>query len=188
MDAQEKGGLILINKVEILPTGDEILNGIVIDTNSPAIMEIILEKFPQSEIIRLKPCRDEEEEIIKKLDVCINNSADLIIVIGGSGGGHRYVKSLGKDFTHSALVKYLSEMKYREIYGHNGHLWSKLIAGKKNNSIIINVPGPYVEAVEATKACINYLKNVEDKIYLEDLVEKTSEAVFKQYPVGGKIK
>ncbi|MCY6484125.1 molybdopterin-binding protein [Clostridium aestuarii] len=176
----------MINKAAILPTGDEILNGIVIDTNSPAIMGIILEEFPQCEITRLKPCKDNEEEIINKLEKCICSNIDLIIFIGGSGGGHRYVKGLGKDYTHSALVKYLNEIKFKEIYGYNGHLWSKLIAGKKDKSIIVNVPGPYVEAVEAAKACMNYVKNVGDKIELEELVGKIAEAVLKQYPVYGK--
>ncbi|MDF2616823.1 MAG: molybdopterin binding domain protein, partial [Sedimentibacter sp.] len=52
---QERGGLILLNNVVIIPTGNEILNGIVIDTNSPAIMQIILENYPTCEVTRLKP-------------------------------------------------------------------------------------------------------------------------------------
>lgn len=174
----------MINSVVIIPTGDEILEGIVTDTNSPAIMGIILEKFPSCKIARLSPCMDTEEEILSTIDKCVSDSIDLIILIGGSGGGHRYEATLGKDYTHSALVQYLSDASYKEIYGPNGHMWSKLVVGKKSNSIVVNVPGPYVEAVAASKVCISLLK--EGVVNQDILVENISNAVFMQYPSNKK--
>ena len=58
---------------------------------------------------------------------------------------------MGKDFTHSALERYLDEKSSREIYGKNGHLWCKLICGKKGDTLIVNVPGPYQEAKRPQK-------------------------------------
>lgn len=172
----------MIDRAIIIPTGNEIAKGIVTDTNSPAIMEIILENFPGCEITRLKPCLDIQKEIVQTLDKCVSNNANLIILIGGSGGGHRFVPTLGKDYTHSSLMEYIPKAAYREIYGPNGHLWSKLVVGKKDESLIVNVPGPYAEAVAAAKACIRLLKEgIEDE---NILVEKIADAVFMQYPTN----
>lgn len=186
MDVQKRGGLNLINRAVIIPTGDEILNGIVTDTNSPAIMGLILEAFPQCEVTRVKPVNDTEEKITNKLSECIDKGNELIFLIGGSGGGHRYIPTLGKDYTHSALVKFLPDAEAREIYGANGHLWSKLIAAKKGGSIIITVPGPYVEAVAAAGAAIELLERGEENIDI--IVSKTAEAVLEKYPSGGKLR
>ncbi|TDT61901.1 molybdopterin-binding protein [Fonticella tunisiensis] len=175
----------MVDKVFIIPTGDEILNGTVIDTNSSAIMEMLLENFPACEITRTRPVYDLEEEIIEKLDRCVEKGGDLIFLIGGSGGGHRYIPTLGKDYTHSALTAYLSNVECREIYGPNGHLWSKLVVGEKLKSLIVTVPGPFVEAVAAAKAAIEIIKSGERNLNV--LVEATSKAVFSQYPSGGEI-
>lgn len=186
MDAQKRGGLNLINRAVIIPTGDEILNGIVTDTNSPAIMGLILEAFPQCEVTRVTPVNDMEEKIINKLSECIDRGSQLIFLIGGSGGGHRYIPTLGKDYTHSALVKFLPDAEAREIYGVNGHLWSKLIAARKNGALIITVPGPYVEAVAAAKTAIELLKSGEENICV--IASKIAEAVLQKYPSGGAVK
>lgn len=186
MDVQKKGGSILINKAVIIPTGNEILSGIVVDTNSPAIMQIILENYPKCEITRLTPVMDKEREILKVIDKHVNNSNELVIIIGGSGGGHRYVDTLAEDYTHSALSRYLEDFSAREIYGKNGHLWSKIVCGKKGSTIVINVPGPYVEAIAATKTLISCIKeNITDK---NVLCQNVAETVLSNYPLGGNIR
>lgn len=180
MDVRRKGGIILINNVVIIPTGNEVLSGVVTDTNSPAIMQLILEQYPGCRVIRLKPVSDNEDEIIEQLEECIRENVDLVIFIGGSGGGHRYVSTLAKDFTHSAIEKCISEYKYKEIYGKNGHMWSKLVAARQGNTLVVNVPGPYVEAVEAAKACVKCL--TENERDLNVIVDRISSAVLSKYP------
>lgn len=173
----------MIEKAVIIPTGDEILNGTVVDTNSPAIMGIILEKFPGCEVKREKPVIDKENDIIERLEKVLQEKPDLIILIGGTGGGHRYIPALAGDFTHSALMKALPRASYRELFGSNGHLWSRLTCGEKSGCIVANVPGPYIEATEATRALIECISNeVKD---MEILVEEVSKAVRKQYSAGG---
>lgn len=186
MAAQKNDGSILINKVVIIPTGNEILNGVVIDTNSPAIMQIILENYPKCQVTRLKPVMDRESEIIELIDQCIDDSNELIIMIGGSGGGHRYVDTLAEDYTHSALSAYLEDFSAREIYGKNGHLWSKIICGKKASTIVINVPGPYVEATAAAKALMRCMRD--NTLDRSIICGKVAEAVLSNYPLGGSIK
>jgi molybdopterin biosynthesis enzyme MoaB len=176
----------LINKVAIIPTGNEILSGVVIDTNSPAIMQEILENYPACQITRFKPVIDKESNIVVEIDKCVKDLYDLIIVIGGSGGGHRFEKSLSEDYSHTAMSNYLADYSAIEIYGKNGHLWSKIVCGTKNLSTIINVPGPYVEALAAAKAILKCAKeNIIDK---NIICERVSEAVISNYPSGGEVK
>lgn len=183
---QERGGLILLNNVVIIPTGNEVLSGIVIDTNSPAIMQVILEKYPTCEVTRLKPIRDSEKEIIEVIDRCVSNKYDLVIIIGGSGGGHRFEPSLSEDYTHTAMLKFFNSYNAVEIYGKNGHLWSKIVCSTKESTKIINVPGPYVEAVSAAKALVEcYKDGVEDN---SAICEKVSEAVISNYSSNAGIK
>jgi molybdopterin biosynthesis enzyme len=176
----------LINKAIIIPTGDEILNGTVVDTNSPAIMTLILERFPGCEVKRLTPAVDNENTIIKKIQRSFEEKADLIFIIGGSGGGHRFIPNAARDFTHTAILKIFPNSCYKEIYGKNGHMWSKLIVAKEDNSLIINVPGPYVEAVAAAKSALDsILAGITDP---QILVERTSQVVSQQYPSYEEIK
>jgi len=165
----------------ILPTGDEIKSGIVLDLDAPEIMCLIVRAFPQAEVTRLCPLLDIEDTIFQKISEVAEKQPDLIVLIGGSGGGHRFSKSLGKDFTHSALEKYLDECASHEIYGKNGHMWSKLVCGRKGNTTIINVPGPFDEAKAAFEA---YLGALSQGKSLEDISLDMANAVLAQYPTG----
>ena len=172
----------MVNTAYILPTGNEILNGVVRDLDSPEIIGQILCLYPEAEVTRLRPLVDEEDAILNKIqEVTTQKSPDLIVLIGGSGGGHRFSSTLGKDFTHSALERFLDQRSSREIYGKNGHLWCKIICGKKGNTLIVNVPGPYEEAKAAIKAC---LKILEKNGSVEEICKSMAEAVYDQYPSG----
>jgi len=163
----------------IIPTGNEIKNGTVLDMDTPEIISQLLGSYPDVTVTRISPIIDEENAIINKIDEIVKLAPDLLILIGGSGGGHRFSKSLGKDFTHSALDKYLDNYASREIYGKNGHMWSKLICGEKNSTAIINVPGPYVEASAAFKA---YLKAYGERKSIDEICFEMADAVLKQFP------
>ena len=168
-----------MKKVYILPTGDEIQSGIVLDLDAPELMGQILRHFPKAEVTRLCPLLDVEDTIFRKIEEVAAQKPDLIILIGGSGGGHRFSPTLGKDFTHTALARYLDEYASHEIYGKNGHMWTKLVCGKKENTIIINVPGPFVEA---QAAIIAFLEGLEAGKSLDEISLAMAEAVFKLYP------
>ena len=73
----------------------------------------------------------------------------------------------------------MSKCAKHEIYGKNGHMWTKLLCGKKENTIIINVPGPFVEAKAAFNAYLNALKQ---GATLDDVAYAMAQAVLEQYP------
>ena len=171
-----------MKKVYILPTGDEIKNGTVLDLDAPELMAQTLRVYPQAEITRLCPLVDVEDTILEAVKALAGEQPDLIVLIGGSGGGHRFSSSLGKDFTHSALERFLDLYSSHEIYGKNGHLWSKLICGRKNRTTLINVPGPLVEAAAAYAA---FLRVYGTGRSLDEISLAMAEAVYDQYPAGG---
>ena len=125
----------MINKALIIPTGDELALGIVVDSDSPAIISSLIEFNPNIYVTRFAPIKDNEEDIEKLIQSMEHKLYDLIILIGGSGGGHRHIADLGKDYTHSVLEKILEEKTCREIYGSNGHMWCKIVVGFINRSI-----------------------------------------------------
>ena len=170
-----------MKSVYIIPTGDEIKSGIVLDLDAPELIRQIVKEYPQAEVTRLCPLLDIEDNILQKISEVAQKKPDLAVLIGGSGGGHRFSNSLGKDFTHSALERFLDEYASHEIYGKNGHMWSKLLCGKKGNTIIINVPGPYVEA---KTACEAFLKAYKEGKSLDEISLDMANAVLAQYPSG----
>ena len=153
----------MFKKAVIIPTGDELASGIVLDTDSPAIMGQLLAINGNALVSRNSPVIDREESITETIKGFAADGYDLIILIGGSGGGHRFSSTLGKDFTHTSLESIL-ENKYKcELYGKNGHMWSKLVIGKLGDTLVFNVPGPYEEAVATIKAFRqSYTKDSED--------------------------
>ena len=165
----------------ILPTGNEILEGIALDLDAPELMRQIVAAWPDAEVTRVSPIVDEEDSIFQKICSVAESGPDLIVLIGGSGGGHRFSSTLGKDYTHTALVRYLDEYSAREIYGKNGHMWSKLVCGRKGPTLVINVPGPYEEAKAAMQAC---LKGMLAEAGVEEISRSMAQAVFEKYPQG----
>ncbi len=139
-------------KAVIIPTGDELAGGIVLDTDSPAIMGQLLMVNPNAFVARIPPVLDREQAITDTVKGLALEGYDLIVLIGGSGGGHRYSTTLGKDFTHSSLDGILEDKHEGALYGKNGHMWSKLVIGKLDKTLVFNVPGPYDEAVAVITA------------------------------------
>lgn len=165
----------------IIPTGDEIRGGIVLDLDAPELIAQIVKKYPEAEVTRTCPLLDVEDTILRKIKELAEREPDLIVLIGGSGGGHRFSKTLGKDFTHSALEKFLDAYSSHEIYGKNGHMWSKLICGKTERTTVINVPGPFTEAKAAMEA---FLQAYSEQRSVDEISLRMAEAVYRQYPTG----
>ncbi len=170
-----------MKSVYILPTGDEIRSGIVLDLDAPELMRQIVRAYPEAEVTRMCPLLDIEDNIFNKIREVAERQPDLIVLIGGSGGGHRFSPTLGKDFTHSALERYLDEYSSHEIYGKNGHMWSKLVCGKKGPTTIINVPGPFVEAKAACEAFLSAYQEGGDP---DAISLAMANAVLANYPTG----
>lgn len=172
----------MIKTAVIIPTGDEIASGIVLDTDSPEVMRQLLVLEPTMAISRRAPVRDKEDAIVCAVTEAAR-TADLVILIGGSGGGHRFDPALGRDFTHTALEQVLEGAVSRRLFGKNGHLWCRLMCGRLDDALIINLPGPFVEAQAAMEAFCRTVGAGPDAIN-----QAMTRAVLATYPGGAEIK
>lgn len=169
----------MIASAYIIPTGDEIRDGTVLDLDCPKILAELVRLNPGITVTRVPPVVDVEANIVSAMERCLEKGAELIVLVGGSGGGHRYSDTLGKDFTHSAMEDWLDRRTSHEIYGKNGHLWSKLVCGTKGKCLVVNVPGPIREASAAIEA---FVRSVREGGGIRRINDAMSQAVFEQYP------
>lgn len=169
----------MIHRAVIIPTGDEILSGTVLDTDSPEILACLTAAFPACSVCRTAPVADREDAIVHSLLCHAEQGADLIVLIGGSGGGHRHDASMTRDYTHTALDRVLEGRVCRELYGKNGHLWSRLLCGRCGKSLVINVPGPFAEARAAIRAFCAVYPGAQDNPAV--INEAMAAAVLEQY-------
>lgn len=169
----------MFEKVMLIPTGDELRAGTVLDTDSPAVLGRLLRLNGSCSVLRVPPVRDEEAAVADAVRAGAAGGWDLLVLIGGSGGGHRYVPTLGKDFTQSALELLLEDKQVTELYGKNGHLWSKLLCGRLNGALVINLPGPFQEAEAAIRAfCTAYEADPADLAGINKAMAAAVEACY----------
>ena len=57
----------MFTKAMIIPTGDELAAGIVLDTDAPEIMKNLLAINGSAEVVRIAPVIDKEEAIVSKI-------------------------------------------------------------------------------------------------------------------------
>jgi molybdopterin biosynthesis enzyme len=164
-------------RVVLLPTGDEVVDGIIIDTNTPALAALVQARWPTAAIVAHQPVRDRQADLRDAIQAC---DADLLIASGGSGGGKAFVPELAEDCTHRALLAALRDTATRQIWGQNGHLWSQLVAGRLGRLHAFNVPGPQVEAVAAATAALDLLADAPWNAAA--VVTATATAVLACYP------
>ena len=133
----------------IQPTGAEICSGVVQDTDSPMVRDVLEELGFSAAIAPPLP------DAAGRLEAAIAQAGgrfQLMVLIGGSGGGRRYDPALAVDVTHRAMERALSGTSAVSLYGKNGHLWSRLVCGFREDMLVINLHGPYPEAQAAIAA------------------------------------
>lgn len=167
----------------VVPTGDEIVSGVIVDTNGPAISAVVRSCFPDCHVTVLPAVPDSRNAIRGTAISCAECGADLVILTGGSGGGQRFDPSLAVDCTHDTLFDLLNGPFVRELYGSNGHLWARLVAGTLRATTFLNVPGPYAEAVAAAEAVVRSIGDC-GRIDAQRIVDVAASAVLAQYPVA----
>ena len=171
-----------VNRAVVIPTGGEIMDGTVLDTVSPAVIFSLIRMNPLCTVYRAAPIEDEQNIIRRAVEYWVCEGMELVVLIGGSGGGHRHCTTLSEDYTWSALDKLLDEKASREIWGKNGHMWCKLVCGRRKGALVINLPGPHSEAKAAIEAfCRVYPQNSKG---LEEINAAMMQAVLAQYPVN----
>jgi len=168
-----------VGYVSLIPTGDEVASGVIVDTDSPAIMQLALERWSGCMVKRLPPQKDDEGEIASSIrsEVCLGS--ELVIVIGGSGGGRAFASTLAPDRSHSGIKQVFPQASASEIWGSNGHLFCEMLVARHDAGWVINVPGPLPEAVAASRAAMDAIG---DGLEPDHIVRRMADAVVAQYP------
>ena len=177
----------MIKYVEIIPTGDELKNGVVLDTDSPMLMQHLLRINNDCTVRRWAVTRDTIEAITERIRQCVAQEPDLVILIGGSGSGHLHSEVLGKDYTHAGMERLMDDFAATSLYGKNSHMWSRLVCGYIGKTLVMNVPGPFVEAQAAMEAFCE-LWETGKTVSLEDINNAMASAVAKCYEENSERK
>ena len=165
--------------IALIPTGDEVVSGLIIDTDSPALMGEALRRWPGSSILRHPPVKDSEDGITGAVKEQVEAGAWLVVIIGGSGGGHRFTDTLAPDYSCGALRALFPEAATGEVWGSNGHLFSAMSVARHDGGWAINVPGPQAEAVAAFRAAVDGIESGREP---DRIAEEMAKAVARQYP------
>ena len=136
------------------------------------LMQRLLKEAPNAMVTRFPISLDEPGSIVTRIRQAVEQAADLIILIGGSGSGHLHSEILGKDCTGESMESLLEESTASALYGKNGHMWSRLVCGRIGGCLVVNVPGPYTEARVAADALCEHLDGS-----LEQINSAMAEAV-----------
>lgn len=168
-----------IGYVSLIPTGGEVASGVIVDTDSPAIMQLALERWPDCVVKRLPPQTDDEGAIASSIRSEVGLGSQLVIVIGGSGGGRAFAATLAPDVSHRGIKQLFPEASAGEIWGSNGHLFCEMLVARHDAGWVINVPGPRPEAVAASRAAMDAIVG---GVKPEQMVQLMADAVVAQYP------
>jgi molybdenum cofactor synthesis domain-containing protein len=139
----------------VLTISDRCSQGLATDTAGPAVVALLRKQWPQA-LIQTALLPDEEEQIVSKLNDWSSVGAALIVTAGGTGLGPR-------DRTPEATRRVID----REAPGlveamramgaaSNPFAWlSRAVAGMKENTLIINLPGSQRGAQESLAAILS---------------------------------
>jgi molybdopterin adenylyltransferase len=126
-------------KVLVLTISDRAYSGIYEDRSGPAIEHILVERIADITVTRwIVP--DEEQEILKAFTE--SQSADVILTTGGTGLTPRDITPETTAKYCDRLVPGIAEMLRAESYRETPNAaLSRGVAGMKEKTLIVNVPG-----------------------------------------------
>jgi molybdopterin adenylyltransferase len=143
----------------VLTISDRCSQGLQQDTAGPAVVALLKQQWPAAEIsIGLLP--DDEDAIAAKLEEFSTRGAALIITAGGTGLGPR---DRTPEATRRVLDREapgLAEAMRARGAERNPYAWlSRGVAGLKENTLIVNLPGSKRGAEESLASILPLLRH-----------------------------
>jgi molybdopterin adenylyltransferase len=141
-------------RILVLTISDRASEGVYEDRSGPAVEEILQKGIPGARIERLV-IPDDEAEILKSFEA--NLDKDVIVTTGGSGVGPRDVTPDVTARFCDALIPGIAEHMRRESYMETPYaLLSRAVAGRKDRTVIVNLPG----SVKGARFCAELLVEI----------------------------
>lgn len=143
----------------VITISDRCSRGEMTDTAGPAVAALLLSQWPEADI-RTALLPDDEDAIVAQVNQVVREGACLVLTVGGTGFGPR-------DRTPEATRRVID----REAPGlaeamrslgaiKNKFSWlSRGVAGLKNSTLIVNLPGSRRAAEESVTSILHLVKH-----------------------------
>jgi molybdenum cofactor synthesis domain-containing protein len=143
----------------VLTVSDRCSQGLLEDTAGPAAAALLAEHWPQAEIATaLTP--DDEAGIVAELDEFCRRQAALVVTVGGTGLGPRDRTPEATRRVIDREAPGLAEAMRSLGAAKNPYAWlSRAVAGMRDRTLIINLPGSRRAAVESLTSILPLLRH-----------------------------
>ena len=142
-------------KVLVLTISDRASQGVYEDNSGPSIESILTEKLPESVIERLI-VSDDANAIEKAFTTHLDN--DVIVTTGGTGIGPRdNTPDITEKFCDRLIPGISEYLRNESLKQTINAVLSRGVAGVKDNTLIINLPGSVKGASFCTELLISIL-------------------------------
>jgi molybdenum cofactor synthesis domain-containing protein len=143
----------------VVTVSDRCSQGLMTDTAGPAVVDLLVDHWPQAEI-RCELLPDDEDMIAEVLEELSTERAALVLTVGGTGLGPR-------DRTPEATRRVLDReapglaeaMRFSGAQA-NPYAWlSRGVTGLRGHTLIVNLPGSERGATESLASILKLLKH-----------------------------
>ncbi len=145
--------------IAVLTVSDRCSQGQLADTAGPAVVALIEQQWPGTEIwTGLLP--DDEDAIAAKLGELQMQGAALVLTVGGTGLGPRDCTPEATRRVIDREAPGLAEAMRMRGAERNAYAWlSRAVAGMKERTLIVNLPGSKRGAEESLTSILALLQH-----------------------------
>jgi molybdenum cofactor synthesis domain-containing protein len=145
--------------IAVLTVSDRCSQGQLADTAGPAVVALIGQQWPETEIwTGLLP--DDEDAIAAKLGELSMQGAALVLTVGGTGLGPRDCTPEATRRVIDREAPGLAEAMRMRGAERNSYAWlSRAVAGMKERTLIVNLPGSKRGAEESLTSILALLQH-----------------------------
>lgn len=143
----------------VLTVSDRCSRGLLTDTAGPAVVALLRQHWPESEVCTAL-LADDEDEIARKLEEFGSRGAALVLTVGGTGLGPR---DRTPEATRRAMDREapgLAEAMRLRGGERNPYAWlSRGVAGLRGSTLIVNLPGSKRGAEESLQSILALVRH-----------------------------